>query len=48
MALDSKDYERRMRLLQEYETLAKPGAWAAQNTHKARTKQTTVFEARMA
>lgn len=48
MALDSKDYERRVRLLTEYEQVAKPGAWAAQNTHKGRTKQTTVFEARTA
>jgi len=46
MCLDAKDYERRTWLLKEYEALAKPGAWAAQNTHKDRTRPLTVFERR--
>ena len=34
MALQSKDYERRIRLLQEYELDAKPGAWRANQMSK--------------
>jgi len=46
MALDSKDYERRRRLLEEYETLHKPACWSVQQgkTYIARPK--TVFERR--
>jgi hypothetical protein len=46
MAQDSKDYERRRMLLEEYEGHAKPRALTVQNRHKARTGHVTVFERR--
>ena len=46
MALDSKDFERRQRLLQEYEAMAKPEHWRQENRHKARSRPLTVFERR--
>lgn len=47
MAQDSKDYERRVSLLQEYERLAKPAAWSAENWHKAAGRPKTAFERRL-
>jgi len=46
MCLDAKDYERRRRLLEEYQVLAKPDVWHVQARHKDRIKKTTVFDAR--
>lgn len=46
MALDSKDYERRRRLLEEYEALAKPHYWKAQNQHRAKRRRLSAFESR--
>lgn len=46
LALDSKDYERRRGLLEEYQILAKPDYWAVQNRHRARTRHKTIFESR--
>jgi hypothetical protein len=46
MCLDSKDYERRRQLLQEYESLAKPAYWHVENRHKGRTRHYTAFERR--
>ena len=46
MALDSKDYERRRRLLEEYEGLAKFDYWKVQGRHEDRVPHVTVFESR--
>lgn len=46
MCLDAKDYERRCRLLEEYEKLAKPAAWSAENTYKDRVAKLTLLQKR--
>lgn len=46
MCLDSKDYERRLRLLEEYESIAKPAYWLVTNRHRDRNKKLTAFERR--
>jgi hypothetical protein len=46
MAQDGKDYERRLRLLAEYEELAKPRAWQVQNQNDYEEDKTTILEAR--
>lgn len=46
MCIDSKDYERRLRLFAEYEELAKPALWRMEARHKSRTRRYTAFEAR--
>lgn len=46
MCLDSKDYERRLRLLEEYEAIAKPAYWQVANRHRDRIKKTTLLDAR--
>lgn len=46
MCLDSKDYERRLRLLDEYESLAKPAYWHVANRHRDRIEKLTAFERR--
>jgi hypothetical protein len=46
MAQDTKDYERRVQLLQEYEVMAKPEHWRQETRHRGRTRALTVFERR--
>jgi len=46
IALDSKDYERRRRLIEEYERLAKYDYRRVEYRHKQRVKPKTILEAR--
>ena len=46
LAIDTKDYERRRLLLQEYEMMAKPDFWSAQQSRKYIEEHTTILEAR--